>query len=82
MDNAVALVQAYLRVNEYFSVTASPVVEAMKSGEFRTATDLDLLAFRFPGAGRALAASRGRPGSDAHTFTPTRSSARQRAERI
>lgn len=35
MDNAVALVQAYLRVNGYFTVTEYPVVEAMKSGEFR-----------------------------------------------
>jgi hypothetical protein len=69
MDNAVALVQAYLRVNGYFTVTEYPVVEAMKSGEFRTATDLDLLAFRFPGAGRPIVVSRGRTAAE-HTFTP------------
>lgn len=54
MDNAVALVQAYLRVNGYFTVTEYPVVEAMRSQQYRQATDLDVLAFRFPGAGRAV----------------------------
>jgi hypothetical protein len=52
MDNAVALVQAYLNVNGYFTVTEYPVVEAIKYAGYRTATDLDVLAFRFPGAGR------------------------------
>jgi len=47
MDNAVALVQAYLRVNGYLTVTEYPVVEAMRSGGFRSVTDLDILAFRF-----------------------------------
>ncbi len=50
MDNAVALVQAYLRVNGYFTVAEYPVVEAMRQGGYREATDLDILAFRFPGA--------------------------------
>jgi hypothetical protein len=31
MDNAVALVQAYLRVNGYFTVAEYPVVEAMRN---------------------------------------------------
>ena len=47
MDNAVALVQAYLRVNGYLTVTEYPVVEAVPSGGFQAATDLDILAFRF-----------------------------------
>ena len=47
MDNAVALVQAYLRVNGYLTVTEYPVVEAVRSGGFQAATDLDILAFRF-----------------------------------
>jgi hypothetical protein len=69
MDNAVALVQAYLRVNGYFTVTEYPAVEAMKSGAFRTATDLDLLAFRFPAASGPIVVSRARTSSE-HTFAP------------
>jgi hypothetical protein len=52
MDTAVGLVEAYLRVNGYFTVTEYPVVETRRYGDYRTATDLDVLAFRFPGAGR------------------------------
>jgi len=51
MDHAVALVESYLRLNGYFTVTEYPVIEACRHGGFRTATDLDVLAFRFPGAG-------------------------------
>lgn len=51
MDNAVGLVQAYLRVNGYFTVSEYPVLEATRGGGFRTVTDLDIIAFRFPGAG-------------------------------
>lgn len=51
MDNAVALVQAYLRVNGYFTVAEFPVVEVVHEGEYRAITDLDILAYRFPGAG-------------------------------
>lgn len=58
MDNAVALVQAYLRVNGYFTVAEYPVVESTRSG-VRTMTDLDLLAFRFPRAGRLVPARGG-----------------------
>lgn len=47
MDHAVALVQAYLRVNGYLTVTEYPVVEATRSGAMQTTTDLDVLAFRF-----------------------------------
>lgn len=54
MDHVVALVEAYLRVNGYFTVTEYPVVEACRYGGYRTATDLDILAFRFPRAGRLV----------------------------
>lgn len=57
MDPAVALVQAYLRVNGYFTVAEYPVLEATRRGGFQMATDLDLLAFRFSGAGRAIASA-------------------------
>lgn len=69
-DPAVAIVESYLRVNGYFTVTEHPIVEAAKGGEHRTVTDLDILAFRFPGAGRELVI--GRHGSDpaAHRYAP------------
>lgn len=55
MDDAVGLVQVYLRLNGYFTVTEYPVVEALGGGGYRSATDLDILAVRFPGAGRPFA---------------------------
>ena len=51
MDTAVGLVQSYLYMNGYFTVTEFPVLELMESGEYRTTTDVDVLAVRFPGAG-------------------------------
>lgn len=70
MDNAVALVQAYLRVNGYFTVSEFPIVEGTRRGGYRTATDLDILAFRFSGAGRLVPAP-GRSGSgDEDHFAP------------
>lgn len=54
MDNAVSLVQAYLRLNGYFTVTEFPVIEAARHGGHRTATDIDVLAFRFPHAARLV----------------------------
>jgi len=59
VDNSVALVQAYLRLNGYFTVSEFPVIAAMKGGGYRTATDLDILALRFPRAGR-IAPAHGR----------------------
>ena len=56
MDNAVALVQAYLRLNGYFTVSEYPVVATRSGGEYRTATDLDVLAFRFPNPGQLVPA--------------------------
>ena len=55
MDNAVALVQVYLHINGYFTVAEYPVIEAMAKGKgYRMATDLDILAFRFPSAGQLI----------------------------
>lgn len=54
MDTAVALVQAYLHVNGYFTVAEHPVLETMRRGQVRTVTDLDILAYRLPGAGDEL----------------------------
>ncbi len=49
MDPAVSLVQAYLRVNGFFTVTEYPIVSRSK-GPARTVTDVDVLALRFPAA--------------------------------
>jgi len=72
MDPAVGLVEAYLRVNGYFTVTEYPVVEATRHDGYRTATDLDILAFRFPGAGRLVprVGSKLRPGGLEEQFAP------------
>ena len=51
MDNAVALVRAYLHLNSYFTVTEYQVVGLARHGSgYRSVTDLDVQAFRFPGA--------------------------------
>lgn len=54
MDTAVALVKAYLEVNGYFCVTEYPLLETYSNGTVRTVSDLDILAFRFPQAGREV----------------------------
>jgi hypothetical protein len=51
MDTAVGLVQSYLYMNGYFTVTEYPVLELIAHGEYRTVTDVDMLALRIPGAG-------------------------------
>lgn len=53
MDTAVELVQAYLQLNGYFTVTEYPLIELSRH-RGRAATDLDVLAFRFPMAGREI----------------------------
>ena len=60
MDTSVALVQAYLHVNGYFTVAEYPVLEAYRGTNARTVTDLDVLAFRFPGAGHDVIRGHGR----------------------
>ena len=47
MDNAVALVQAFLRLHGYLTVTEFPVVRPDRHGGQECLTDLDVLAFRF-----------------------------------
>lgn len=54
MDNAVALISAYLQVNGYFCVTEYPLLETSRTGDVRSVSDLDILAVHFPGAGREV----------------------------
>ena len=58
MDTAVGLVQSYLRVNGYFTVSEYPIVELRE--DFQAASDVDILAFRFPGAERLIPDGEGR----------------------
>lgn len=51
MNNAVGLVQAYLYVNGYFTVTEYPVLEALEYGGVQSATDINVVALRLPQAG-------------------------------
>jgi hypothetical protein len=48
MDHAVSLVQAYLQLNGYFTSAEYPIMAAAGRNGFRTLTDIDILAFRFP----------------------------------
>ena len=54
MNYTVALVQAYLQINGYFTVAECPIIESTGKRRFNTATNLDVLAFRLPGAGRNI----------------------------
>ncbi|MEQ1760678.1 MAG: hypothetical protein ABL986_20400 [Vicinamibacterales bacterium] len=70
MDTSVALVQAYLHVNGYFTVVEYPVLEAFRSGQARAVTDLDVLAFRFAGAGHDVVRGRGHRPLGGRALTP------------
>ena len=48
MDNAVALVRAYLQLNGYFTITEYPVVRKIGEGRFRTLTEVDIAAIHLP----------------------------------
>lgn len=61
MDHAVALVQAYLHVNGYFTVAEYPVLETLELGGYKAATDVDLLGLRLPMASGGVVA---RPSAD------------------
>jgi len=48
MNPGVAVVKAYLRVNGYLVLDEVPVVLPNETGGYRTHTDLDIVAVRFP----------------------------------
>ena len=70
MDTAVGLVQAYLNVNGYLSVVEYPVLEAARGGTAQSATDLDVLAVRFSGAGHEVIRQRGHRPMGERAFEP------------
>jgi hypothetical protein len=49
MDIAVDLVEAYLRINGYFTVSELEIQREVEPGVYQTLTDVDILAVRFPG---------------------------------
>jgi len=49
MDIAVNLVENYLRLNGYMTLSELEVQRRDKDGKFRSVTDIDIMAIRFPG---------------------------------
>lgn len=49
MDIAVNLVENYLRINGYLTLSEFEVQRRVKRGHFKTVTDVDIMAVRFPG---------------------------------
>ena len=70
MDTAVALVQAYLNINGYFTVVEYPVLESSRRGPARSVTDLDVLAVRFTGAGHEVIRGHGHRPIGGRIFEP------------
>ena len=49
MDIAVNLVENYLRLTGYMTLSEFEVQRRDKKGRFKTITDVDVMAVRFPG---------------------------------
>lgn len=49
MDIGVDLVEAYLRLNGYFTISEFEVLRETTPGTYQTVTDVDIIAVRFPG---------------------------------
>ena len=49
MDIAVNLVENYLRLNGYLTVSEFDIQERAEDGTFRSVTDIDVMGIRFPG---------------------------------
>jgi hypothetical protein len=67
MNTIVALVGAYLRFNGYVTVPEQPVlIGEGKPYRYHTATDVDILAVRFPNAAVVVPRMQGQVGDDLH----------------
>jgi hypothetical protein len=83
MNTAVAIVQAYLHLCGYFTATEYPVIESVRHGGYRMATDLDVLAVRFPNARRVVpGVSRRAAASDASAPEPILAAVPDRVDMI
>lgn len=65
MNAGVRLVQAYLHLSGYFTVSELPVIRGLRGGRFEEVTDLDLLAVRFPRAEYVVPRRYGKRDQDA-----------------
>src|SRR5215218_3021977 len=70
MDHAVSLVQAYLQLNGYFTSAEHPIIVGAGRAGFRTITDVDILAFRFPSGAPVHAARKNPQGLDVTEIDP------------
>ena len=64
MDIGVDLVEAYLRLNGYFTISEFEVQRETSPGVFQTITDVDIIGLRLPGP-VYIADSHGKGGSPA-----------------
>lgn len=64
MNAGVSLVQAYLGLNGYLTVTEFPIIQGRKGGGYLEVTDLDLMAVRFPDARHVIPRGRHGPEDD------------------
>ena len=70
MDHAVSLVQAYLQLNGYFTSAEYPIIGSGGRNGYRTLTDIDVLAFRFPSAVHAASVPSPAAGLDVNDIDP------------
>lgn len=63
MDAAIDIVETYLRVNGFFTVTEYPILVRAPDGRLREGTDVDIMAVRMAGGGRVLPRPRLHDGS-------------------
>lgn len=59
MDTAVGLVESYLRLNGYLTVTEFQVQQATTGGGYESTTDIDILAIHLPWAAETVPATAG-----------------------
>lgn len=75
MNAGVALVQAYLQINGYFTSADFPVIQGRRGGgeverdDFMEVTDIDILAVRLPLAAHVVARGRRGPEDDLELVT-------------
>ncbi len=70
MDHAVALVEAYLQLNGYFTSAEYPILARAGRNGAQMITDIDILAFRFPSGLPAATARKAPRGLDTSDLDP------------
>jgi len=70
MDHAVALVEAYLQLNGYFTSAEYPILARAGRSGAQMITDIDILAFRFPSGLPAVSRRRAPRGLDVSDLDP------------